>query len=149
MVWRATAEEAKHQDGESRKTFMRRRIFGGMPVGLLGYVNGVPVAWCSIAPKDSYRNLTGKQETDISGVWSLVCYYIKREHRSRGLFKQLTMAAIAFAKENGAVALEAYPVDPDSPSYRFMGLVPAFKEMGFKEVGMAGSRRHIMVRGLG
>jgi hypothetical protein len=40
--------------------------------------------------------------------------------------------------------LEAYPVDPDSPSYRHMGFVPAFAAHGFEEIGMAGSRRHVM-----
>ena len=59
--------------------------------------------------------------------------------------KQMTKAAISYAKENGATTIEAYPVEQDSPSYRFMGFVPMFMEMGFKEIGMAGTRRHIMV----
>jgi len=54
-------------------------------------------------------------------------------------------AATAYAKDNGATAIEAYPVDPGSPSYRFMGYVNVFEEMGFKEIGRAGSRRHVMV----
>ena len=41
-------------------------------------------------------------------------------------------AAIDYARKRGATALEAYPVDPDSPSYRFMGFVPAFERLGFK-----------------
>jgi hypothetical protein len=36
---------------------------------------------------------------------------------------------------------EGCPVDPDSPSYRFMGFVPVFAEAGFQEVALAGSRR--------
>ena len=44
----------------------------------------------------------------------------------------------------GATVLEAYPVDPDSPSYRFMGFVPSFAEAGFVETGRAGERRHVM-----
>jgi hypothetical protein len=40
--------------------------------------------------------------------------------------------------------LEAYPVSPDSPSYRFMGFVPAFEARGFAPAGMAGTRRHVM-----
>ena len=41
-------------------------------------------------------------------------------------------------------AVEAYPVDPDSPSFRFMGWVSVFKAAGFREVGRAGTRRHVM-----
>jgi hypothetical protein len=40
--------------------------------------------------------------------------------------------------------VEAYPVDADSPSYRFMGFVPVFAEAGFAEVGREGKRRHVM-----
>ncbi|WP_199728828.1 hypothetical protein [Corallococcus sp. CA053C] len=40
--------------------------------------------------------------------------------------------------------MEAYPVDADSPSYRFMGFVPVFTSAGFEVVGRAGSRRHVM-----
>lgn len=58
--------------------------------------------------------------------------------------KQFLGAAIAHAKSRGASIVEAYPVDPDSPSYRFMGFVPAFEQAGFEEVGRAGSRRHVM-----
>jgi hypothetical protein len=39
--------------------------------------------------------------------------------------------------------LEAYPVDPESPSYRFMGYVETFRAAGYREVGRAGSRRHV------
>jgi predicted GNAT family acetyltransferase len=145
MVWRATGEESKHGEGKSRKTFIRHRIFQNTPVGILGYLNGKAVSWCSIAPKETYRNLTGKQETGMQSVWSLACYFIKREHRSKGFIKQMTKAGISYAKDNGATTIEAYPVEQDSPSYRFMGFVPMFREMGFKEIGMAGSRRHIMV----
>jgi GNAT superfamily N-acetyltransferase len=60
------------------------------------------------------------------------------------MMKRLLEAAIEHAKRRGATVLEAYPVDPDAPSYRFMGFVPEFEERGFLEVGTAGSRRHVM-----
>ena len=44
--------------------------------------------------------------------------------------------------------MEAYPVDEDSPSYRFMGFVPMFEEAGFREIGREGMRRHVMQRKL-
>lgn len=40
--------------------------------------------------------------------------------------------------------IEFHPVDPDSPSYRFVGFVRFFEAAGFREVGRAGSRRHVM-----
>lgn len=52
--------------------------------------------------------------------------------------------AVEHARQKGATVVEAYPVDHDSPSYRFMGFVPTFEATGFREVGRAGSRRHVM-----
>jgi hypothetical protein len=40
--------------------------------------------------------------------------------------------------------VEAYPVDPGAPSYRFMGYTTTFKAAGFREVVRAGTRRHVM-----
>ncbi len=146
MVWRATPEEARHPDGASRKAAMARRIDAGVPVGLLGYLDGEPVAWCSIAPRDTYRPLGGIEAAPggRERVWSIVCFFVKRDLRGAGVTARLIQAAVAHARANGATVIEAYPVDPDSPSYRFMGFVSSFAAAGFREVGRAGSRRHVM-----
>jgi hypothetical protein len=52
-------------------------------------------------------------------------------------------AAIEFARANGAVMVEAYPVDtqlPNASSNRFTGLLDVFKECGFEEVARRGDR---------
>jgi hypothetical protein len=66
---------------------MRRNVCEGIPIGLLGYSDGEPVAWCSIAPRTTYRNLGGPTSTSESPeeVWSLVCFFIRREFRGKGL----------------------------------------------------------------
>ena len=119
------------------------RVF---PSGLLGYLDGQPVAWCSIAPSASYRPLGGPvlPEEAEDEIWSLVCFFITRALRGEGMTTQLIHAAAAHARSNGARILEAYPVQPGSPSYRFMGYVPTFEKAGFQHVGPAGSRRHVM-----
>ncbi len=122
---------------------MKRRIEEGIPVGLLGYCDNEPVAWCSIAPRDTHRPLGGD---DTKGnVWSLTCFYVKRPFRSKGLTSQLLAAAIEYAKENGGSFLEAYPVDRDSPSYTFMGFKETFARAGFKFIKKAGNRRNVML----
>jgi len=144
MAWRGTLAEKK--DAGSRKAAMEHRVRDGVPIGILGYAGGEPVAWCSIAPRETYRGLGGVEEPgDAPGnVWSVVCFFIKRTHRKQGMTRRLLDAAAAYAREQGATSLEAYPVDPDSPSYRFMGFVPFFEAAGFREVGRAGTRRHVM-----
>ena len=54
------------------------------------------------------------------------------------------ISAATKAARRERLTLEAYPVDPDSPSYRFMGFIGLFERAGFKAIGRAGSRRHVM-----
>lgn len=144
MAWRATKEELKDTKGPSRKKQMLSRIDGGVPVGLVGYLEGEPVAWVSIAPKDTYLRLGGPETKPGEVVWSLACMYARRKLRGQGLAHQLIAAAVRHARKEGATIVEAYPVAPDSPSYRFMGFIGAFEAAGFEEIEMAGSRRHVM-----
>ncbi len=145
MVWRATADEARG----SRKRAIKRRVDAGTPIGILAYQEEEPSAWCSIAPRASYSDLGGPGEADDPKVWSIVCLFVKRDLRGQGIGPQLVEAAIKTARKHGAKVVEAYPVDPDSPSYRFMGFVPLFAKAKFTELGRAGSRRHVMRRAVG
>jgi GNAT superfamily N-acetyltransferase len=146
MAWRATPSEAREKDGASRKAALRRRVQNGVPIGILGYLGGEPVAWCSIAPRSTYRPLGGSDDPADADetVWSLVCFFIVRPLRRQGIATRLLAAAIDHARGQGATVIEAYPVQADSPSYRFMGFVPMFEAHGFREVGRAGTRRHVM-----
>ncbi len=144
MVWRATGDEAKRTDGISRKAAFTRRVMQGVPVGIIGYLDEKPIAWCSIAPRPTYRDLGGAAEQPGEKVWSIVCFFVSRKYRGQGMTARLIRAAVEHAQRRGATVIEAYPVDPDSPSYRFMGFVPVFKKAGFVEVGRAGTRRHVM-----
>lgn len=66
------------------------------------------------------------------------------EFQGKGLFAQLIEAAEIHAAQNGATVLEAYPVDRDAPSYRFGGFLPAFEQLGYKNIGRKGSRRYVV-----
>jgi GNAT superfamily N-acetyltransferase len=148
MVWRTTPEERHQREPSSRKAAMKKRVGGGTSVGLLGYVDGDPVAWCSVAPRDTYRHLGVHDDEATQGenVWSIACFFVVRRLRGQGFTAQLIEAAVKHAKKRGATMIEAYPVDPDSPSYRFMGFIDTFTAAGFEDVGRAGRRRHILRR---
>jgi GNAT superfamily N-acetyltransferase len=149
MVWRSTPEEARDTSSAHRKKTMAERIHAGTPVGLLAYLKDEPVAWCSVAPRPTYRRLVSKaDDPDNPLVWSITCFFIRRDLRRSGVTRQLIQAAIKHARAHGARVLEAYPVDADSPSYRFMGFVPVFEAAGFIEIGVEGKRRHVMQRKL-
>ncbi len=124
------------------------RICNGMEVGVLAYARGEPIGWCSIGPRPTFPRLrtntvSGAADSDDSSVWSLTCFFVPRRHRGRGLASRLLQAAIDHARTQGATAVEAYPVDPDSPGYRFGGFRPMFRAAGFRELGRLGKRRYV------
>jgi GNAT superfamily N-acetyltransferase len=145
MPYRVTADEKKAAPrGSDRQALMLGRIARKVTVGLVGYLEGEPVAWVSVAPRSTFVASLGPEAEAGQKVWALTCMFIRRTHRGQGFGHQLIDAAIKQAKGHKADVLEAYPVDPDSPSYRHMGFVPAFEAAGFKPGGMIGSRRHLM-----
>jgi GNAT superfamily N-acetyltransferase len=142
MAWRATPEE-RGVPGSERKPLMRARVEAGVPVGLLGYLDGEPSAWCSVAPRPTHRKLEPGQNDDPT-IWSVTCFFVPRALRGQGLSRRLLEAALEHARRSGAKVVEAYPVDPDSPSYRFMGFRSLYEAAGFEEVGRAGERRRVV-----
>ncbi len=142
MVWRNMNEGADRASKADKKESLKNYVANHNPVGLLCYNNSEAIAWCSIAPRESYRELSG--DSSLTDVWSLVCFFIKKEYRQKGITEELIKQAIKYAKDNGANYVEAYPVDPDSPSYRFMGFKPIFDKLGFDFKHKAGQRRHVM-----
>ena len=141
MTWRDIPNRASAKPAD-RRAALRAEVRAAREVGLLLTAEDVPGGWCSLAPSDHFRRLS-KSPVE-SGTWSLTCLFLRRDLRGQGLSARLLTAAIAHARAEGANALEATPVDPDSPSYRFMGFVPLFVAHGFHEIGAVGTRRHVM-----
>jgi GNAT superfamily N-acetyltransferase len=151
-VWRTVQDgQDSERPATAKKREMERRISEGEPVGLLGYVGAEPVAWCSIAPRDTYRaTLSDPMPGDEKHtIWSLVCFFVSRPYRGQGVLQRLIAAAEAHAASHGATLLEGYPVDEDSPSYRFGGFLPAFEQARYSRVGKKGARRHVVRKPLG
>ncbi len=151
MIWRSFETSPDMTDKAARRAAMQQRIISNNPVGLLGYFEGAAVAWCSVAPRATFKKTLGGVNADSDteeSVWSLTCFFVKRELRGRSFSAQLIDAAEDYARANGAKVIEAYPVDPNSPSYRFSGFVPMFEARGFRKAGAAGARRNVFRKGL-
>lgn len=143
LVWRERGA-ASRLDLPGHREVMANRVRAGTPIGLLAYLNDDPVAWCSIAPRETYRALGGATYPEGTRVWSLVCFFVQRRLRRHGVSTALLRAAVEAARERGAHIVEAFPVDPDSPSFRFGGYLPMFAAADFTARGRAGTRRHVM-----
>ena len=148
QVYRATRDSARQADRAELKAAMCERIHQGMAVGVLAHADNEPVGWCSIGPRPTFPRLrtssvSGAADPDDPSVWSLTCFFVPRRFRGHGLATRLLHAAIDHARTQGATAVEAYPVDPDSPGYRFGGFRPMFRAAGFRELGRLGKRRYV------
>lgn len=137
--------QAKGAEGKAlRKAVIKAQVDRGVHVGLLAYDGDTPVAWCSCGPLEEFRRLGGPTD-DVDGtVWAISCFFLHRKLRGQGVTRALTDAAIETARKAGARYLQTNGVDRNSPSYKFMGLRDRYEAMGFEEVGMVGSRRHVM-----
>jgi GNAT superfamily N-acetyltransferase len=97
MVCRTSPPEAAGRDGASRKAAMKSIVDRGIPVGVLCYHQGKAIAWCSIAPRDTYRPLGGSEsESPLEQIWSLVCFFIKRDYRNQGVTRKLIRSVSRF-----------------------------------------------------
>lgn len=143
MAWR-NLDRREHVENDEKKRAMMTLIDAGTPVGIVAQIDGRTVGWCSIAPRETYRKLSRQQDDSEMGIWSIVCFYVPKALRGGGLASALLDAAIDHAFAKGARTIEAYPVDQASPSYSFMGFRDMFAARGFREIGMTGSRRHVM-----
>lgn len=141
--WRELPDRQTIKSADKKKV-MAGIVGRGTPVGMLAYAGDEAVGWCSVAPRKTLRKLSPDQDDAETGVWSVGCFFVRKDQRGHGVAAALLDAAVAHAFGKGAECVEAYPVDPDSPSFRFMGFRDMFATRGFRDTGMAGSRRHVM-----
>jgi GNAT superfamily N-acetyltransferase len=119
--------------------------------GLLAYVHGEPAAWCSFGPRASFPSLQKSRvlaPVDDRPVWSVVCFYIGRAFRRRGLSARLLEVATAYAARHGAPVLEGYPHDrgrtPLPDAFAWHGILASFRRAGFDEVARRSAGRPIV-----
>ena len=151
MYWRIKRADFQAGYGESNKLAMEQIIKSGITPGILAYLDGQPVGWCSVAPREQFpvldRSPTLKR-VDDEPTWSIICFFVSAHYRRKGLSKALLEAAIEYARDNGAKIIEAYPITLEGAEYpryeTYMGVVSMFEQAGFKQVARRSKRRPIM-----
>ena len=115
MYWRLSRSQYNEQQGEGNRRNMKALVDSGQIPGILAYANGDPTGWCSIAPRQEYPVLARSRilkPVDEQPVWSVVCFFVARSQRKKGLTVQLLKAAVEHARVNGAEMVEVYPGEP-------------------------------------
>ncbi len=151
MWWRSTRKEFEQHQGEGNRQAMRSLVDSGVVPGLLAYLDGKPIAWCSVAPRQQYGSLNRSRilkALDEQPVWSLVCFFVAKDHRNRGISRQTLLGAIDYVREQGGNIVEAYPTIPKKgvlpPVSSYMGVPSLFASVGFVECARPSKSRMIM-----
>ena len=146
--WRQTSAEFARgieEHGAANQALMRSLVEAGSEPGLLAYRDGRPVGWISVAPRTQYGRVLrsrrigpSPEEATDAEAWSVVCFWISRAERGKGVATALLQGAIEHARARGARTLEGYPIDASDgrrpPANLFTGTLSMFKNAGFSEV---------------
>lgn len=127
---------------------------GGVAPGLIGYQDGRPVGWISLGPREDYSKLQRSpvmKPVDDKPVWSIVCFFVDKAARGKGVSEALLKGAIDYARSRGVTLLEAYPVDKpgeSQPDFMFFGAKRMYDRAGFTEVARRKEARPVVRRRL-
>lgn len=150
MYWRLPRREYEAIRGEGARVALKGLVDSGAAPGILAYADGEPIGWCALAPREAYPVLERSRilkRVDNQPVWSIVCFFVARRWRRKGLTVRLLQAALEFARERGAMIIEGYPVEPKEQrpdAFVYTGLASAFRKAGFVQVARRSETRPIM-----
>ena len=127
----------------------------GPTSGLIGYLDGEPVGWVAVEPRDNYWRIWNRKQPwmrtdpELDGVWSVTCFVVRKGFRRQGLMYELAAATVEYGAQVGAHVLEGYPTEPaegktviwDEAS---VGLLQVFLDAGYEVVTSPTLRRRVV-----
>ena len=151
MWWRLTKREFDARRGTPNRRAMKAIVDAGRAPGLLAYLDDRPVGWCAVAPREEFPRLERSRilrPVDGQPVWSVVCLYVHRSYRRRGVATGLLGAAVDHVRRQGGRIVEGYAVEPaggEVPDlFAYHGPASAYRSAGFREVARRSPTRPIM-----
>lgn len=159
----APKESFKSFPREERAFRLRAQTDCGHPdsettSGLVAYLEGEPLGWSAVEPRTAYPGLLRVYRVPWQGraedkgddsVWAVTCVFTRAGFRRRGIGYALAQAAVDFARDRGARALEGYPMltkpgEEITWGELHMGNRSIFAAAGFTEVSRPTKRRAVM-----
>jgi GNAT superfamily N-acetyltransferase len=142
---RLTAKASRELPGRGSETARRKAAMTALAKrrrapGLLAYAAGECVGWVAFAPRPELLRLDNSRATppvDDVPVWVIPCITVRESARGRGIAIALVRAAVDYAAERGATAVEAYPRASNAridDELAFYGTERLFRRAGFDVV---------------
>jgi GNAT superfamily N-acetyltransferase len=76
-------------------------------------------------------------------TWTVLCFFVARPYRYQHIASAMLEAAVAYAREQGAMVVEGYPFDTAGITSAHRGHSRMFKALGFQLVRL---QRHLAKR---
>ena len=141
QYWRMSSAEYSRATQERRLDSLRSQLGETPPGGMLAYIDGEPAGWLGFSVRDRVQRLVRSRtipKVDDLAVWSIFCFTVRVGYRRRGIARALLDGLIEYAREQGAPALEAYPVDTAGARIHgtaaYVGVASMFEAAGFRRV---------------
>jgi GNAT superfamily N-acetyltransferase len=151
MYWRLKRSDFNQKKGSGTRKLMHNLVNKGHSPGIIAYRGKIAVGWCAVAPREEYPVLGNSKilsPVDTKPVWSIVCFFIRKEYRNQGVSIALLHAAVDFVRKQGGKIVEGYPVQPKKDTmpavFAYTGLASAFLQAGFTEAARRSETRPIM-----
>jgi GNAT superfamily N-acetyltransferase len=138
MFFRLSNRDWEWAGGDGRREQLHARAGDDPAPGLLAYDGDEAVGWVGLGPRMSFERLVRSRNyppLDDLPVWSVVCFFVRRTARSKGVTTALLDAAVEYAREHGAAGAEANAVAPGGkmpPANLYHGTVSTFERAGFR-----------------
>jgi GNAT superfamily N-acetyltransferase len=137
MAYRLPHKEFSEGSGQSNCSAMKTVVDGGAVPGLLAYVGGTPVGWCSVAPRRQYSPSRAIVSTADEEDWLIPCFFVVSRYRRRGVASVLLGGAVSYVRSRGGRSIFGVPAAPRGgrsvAGHR--GSARTFEQEGFREVG--------------
>ena len=133
LDWKTNRELTGPARGEYVKELCGRKV----APGVLAYADGEVAGWAAVAPRSElpFARSTKIPHVDGLPVWSLWCIRVRSGYRGRGIAHDLIEGAVAYARSQGAPAVEGYPVDNHGEkvdlTMAYVGTRKLFEDAGF------------------
>ncbi len=134
---RLDAKTNRELVGPARGDYVRQLCSRAIAPGVLAYEDGEVVGWAAVAPRSElpFARSTKIPHVDDVAVWSAWCIRVRPGHRGRGISHALLDGAVAYARSQGAPAVEGYPVDNQGAkvdlTMAYVGTRGLFERAGF------------------
>jgi GNAT superfamily N-acetyltransferase len=126
--------------GPARGDYVRELCKRPVAPGVLAFEDGEVAGWAAVAPRAElpFARSTKIPHVDDLPVWSAWCVRVRPGHRKRGISHALLEGAVGYAREQGAPAVEGYPVDNKGEkvdlTMAYVGTRKLFEAAGFTKV---------------